>query len=69
MSNQVTSETTNMYDMPQPLRELLWLMKQHHHAQGKKKEKYAQKIINWKSTYPKYIDFVVEAFDKAFEEE
>ena len=48
-------------NMPQPLKELLWLMKQLSDSEGVKRERYRQKIINWKRAYPEYVNFVSAA--------
>ena len=50
-------------DMPQPLKECLWLMKQFSKSKGEKREKYRKKIENWRKSYPEYVDFVLSALE------
>jgi len=42
-------------EIPKPLKEIIWLFNRFNETKGSKKEKYKQKIINWKNAHPEYI--------------
>ena len=47
-------------EFPKPIKEILWLMQRFGETSGTKKEKYKQKIVNWKRTHPKYNKVLIE---------
>ncbi len=46
-------------EIPKPLKEIIWLFNRFGETKGSKKEKYRQKIINWKNAHPEYNEIVI----------